>query len=80
MIDMNSVFEFELLVRWVPKEPEAVCSDVRLLSMNLLQLSHVKQVKVSLLSRVALSLFPLLPRVVLTLLILYRVAPPDNHR
>ena len=25
MIDMNSVFEFELLSRWVPKEPEAAC-------------------------------------------------------
>jgi hypothetical protein len=24
MIDMNSVFEFELLSRWVPKETEAV--------------------------------------------------------
>ena len=26
--DMDSVFEFELLVRWVPKEPEAACSVV----------------------------------------------------
>ena len=25
MIDIHSVFEFELLSRWVPKDPEAVC-------------------------------------------------------
>ena len=25
---MDTVFEFELLARWVPKEPEAACSDV----------------------------------------------------
>jgi hypothetical protein len=25
MIDRNSVFEFEFLSRWVPKEPEAAC-------------------------------------------------------
>ena len=28
MLDMDTVFEFELQVRWVPKEPEAVCSVV----------------------------------------------------
>ena len=28
MMDMDAVFEFELLARWVPKEPEAVCSVV----------------------------------------------------
>jgi len=28
MLDMDTVFEFELLVRWVPKEPEAACSVV----------------------------------------------------
>jgi hypothetical protein len=26
MLDMDSVFEFELLVRWVPKEPDTVFS------------------------------------------------------
>ena len=28
MLDMDAVFQFELLSRWVPKEPEAVCSVV----------------------------------------------------
>jgi hypothetical protein len=28
MLDMDAVFEFELLARWVPKEPEAACSGV----------------------------------------------------
>ncbi len=28
ILDMDTVFEFELLVRWVPKEPEAACSGV----------------------------------------------------
>ena len=28
MLDMDVVFEFELLTRWVPKEPEAACSVV----------------------------------------------------
>ena len=28
MLDMDAVFEFELLARWVPKEPEAACSVV----------------------------------------------------
>ncbi len=28
MLDMDAVFEFELLARWVPKEPETVCSVV----------------------------------------------------
>jgi hypothetical protein len=28
MLDMDAVFEFELLTRWVPKEPEAACSVV----------------------------------------------------
>ena len=28
MLDMDTVFEFELLDRWVPKEPEAACSVV----------------------------------------------------
>jgi len=29
MLDMDSVFEFELLVRWVPKYPDATCSVVK---------------------------------------------------
>jgi hypothetical protein len=29
MLDMDSVFEFELMVRWVPEEPEAACSVVK---------------------------------------------------
>jgi len=29
MLDMDSVFEFELLVRWVPKEPDAACSVIK---------------------------------------------------
>ena len=28
MLDIDTVFEFELLDRWVPKEPEAACSVV----------------------------------------------------
>ena len=28
MLDMDTVFQFELLVRWVPKEPETACSVV----------------------------------------------------
>ena len=28
MLDMDAVFEFELLARWVPEEPEAACSVV----------------------------------------------------
>ena len=28
MLDMDTVFEFELLDRWVPKEPDAACSVV----------------------------------------------------
>ena len=28
MLDMDAVFQFELLARWVPKEPEAACSVV----------------------------------------------------
>ena len=28
MLDMDAVFEFELLARWVSKEPEATCSVV----------------------------------------------------
>ena len=26
---IESVFEFELLVRWVPKEPDAACSVIK---------------------------------------------------
>jgi hypothetical protein len=29
MLDMDSVFEFELMARWVPEEPEAACSIVK---------------------------------------------------
>jgi hypothetical protein len=29
MLDMDSVFEFELVVRWVPKEPDAGCSVIK---------------------------------------------------
>jgi hypothetical protein len=29
MLDMELVFEFELMDRWVPKEPESVCSVVK---------------------------------------------------
>jgi hypothetical protein len=29
MLDMDSVFEFELMARWVPQEPEAACSVVK---------------------------------------------------
>jgi hypothetical protein len=29
VLDMESVFEFELMSRWVPKEPETVCSVVK---------------------------------------------------
>jgi hypothetical protein len=29
MLDMDSVFEFELMVRWVPEDPEAACSVVK---------------------------------------------------
>ena len=29
MLDMDSVFEFELMARWVPEEPEAACSVVK---------------------------------------------------
>ena len=29
ILDMDSVFEFELLVRWLPKEPEAACPVVK---------------------------------------------------
>ena len=29
MLDMGSVFEFELVVRWVPKEPDAGCSVIK---------------------------------------------------
>ena len=32
MLDMDSVFEFELLVRWVPKKPDSVCSYKRYIS------------------------------------------------
>ena len=28
MLDMDTVFQFELLAWWVPKEPETVCSVV----------------------------------------------------
>ena len=28
MLDMDAVFQFELLARWIPKEPEAACSVV----------------------------------------------------
>ncbi len=28
ILDMDSVFEFELLVRWVPKDPETTASSV----------------------------------------------------
>ena len=28
MLDMDAVFQFELLARWVPKESETVCSVV----------------------------------------------------
>ena len=28
MLDMDTVFQFELLARWVPKDPEAACSVV----------------------------------------------------
>jgi hypothetical protein len=29
MMDMDSVFEFELMARWVPKEPEDASSVVK---------------------------------------------------
>ena len=29
MVDMDSVFEFELMAQWVPEEPEAACSVVK---------------------------------------------------
>jgi hypothetical protein len=29
MLDMDSVFEFELMARWVPEEPEAACTVVK---------------------------------------------------
>jgi hypothetical protein len=32
MIDVNSVFNFELLSRWVTEDPEATCPDVNDLS------------------------------------------------